>query len=172
MTSTVGLPGDQRPASLDDVTATVERDENGDYFVVGYVVRWRQAGQTSAGRLWFERDRIELPRDLSRVKLLVEHRTGGQVIGHGAEARPDDVGLWMRLAVPDPDRAGVADTLRDVEKKLRDAFSPGVELDDATRVRLRRAQFAPVSGSGRLREVSLVAIPGFDDWGPGEDDDE
>lgn len=171
MTSTVGFPDVDRPAALDDVTATVERDEAGDYSIVGYVIRWRQAGQTSAGRLWFERDRVELPRDLSRVKLLVEHRTAGRVIGHGEAWRSDDNGLWMRFAVPEPERAGIADTLLDVQKKLRDSFSPGVELDDATRVRLRRAQFAPVSGVGRLREVSLVTIPGFDDWGPGEDDE-
>lgn len=170
MTSTQDQPyADVDAPAVDDVTATVEADD-GRVSIVGYVVRWNQAGQTSAGRLVFDdAGRVALPADLSRVKLLIEHRARGAVIGHGAEARPDDVGLWMRFAIPLPDRSPALDAIEDVRHQLRDSFSPGVELDDATRLRLRRAQLAPVKGDGRLREVSLVAIPGFDDWGPREE---
>lgn len=171
MSAPTGLPdvADEAPF-LDGVTATVETID-GVLHICGYVVRWGQAGTSSAGRLVYLHGSIELPSDLSRVKLLVEHQTRGPVIGYGATADVDDHGLHMRFAVPEPAFLAAKDALHGVEHKLRDSLSSGVELSDGTRLRLRRAQLAPARGNGRLREVSLVVVPGFDTWDAGGDDE-
>jgi hypothetical protein len=53
--------------------------------------------------------------------------------------------------------------LAEVADGRRDGLSVGVFLDGATRARLRRANGAVVAASGRLREVSAVSVPAFED---------
>lgn len=166
------LPDPEAPV-VDDVTASVVVDAAGNVFIVGYVLRWGQAGKTSAGRLVFEtRESVDLPDDLSRVKLLIEHQTLGDVVGYGHAVDHDHAaaGLFMWFKVPDPALSSAIAAVEGVRLKLRDSFSPGIELSDGTRLRLRRAQLAPARGNGRLREVSLVVIPGFDQWTAPEGD--
>jgi HK97 family phage prohead protease len=127
--------------------------------ITGRVVPYGPAGQTSQGRLTFAAGSLRYG-DPKRVKLLLEHDQR-QVAGHALsfEDRPD--GLYATFAVPEHPLGDTA--LLEATHGLRDAFSVGVQVDDTVATKLRRANGAPVAGTGQLREVSLVSVPAFDD---------
>lgn len=145
--------------------------------IEGLAVPFGPAGQTSAGRLQFSPGSLAF-RDPSRVKLLREHDQR-DAVGVGqelTELSAADVdarmvaagreplglpGLWARFRVPEGTNGDAA--LAEAATGLRDAFSVGVQLDDATATNLRRSQGAAIQGRGALREVSLVSVPAFDD---------
>lgn len=129
--------------------------------ISGRIVPYGPAGQTSFGRLTFAVGSLVLPDDPKRVKLLVEHDQR-HVVGHatGFEERPD--GLYATFHVPETPAGDEALTL--VEAGLRDAFSVGTQLDDATLTRLYRTERGgTVAARGTLRETSLVSVPAFED---------
>lgn len=145
------------------VTATVSADLTADPAtreLSGIVVPFGKPGRTSAGALTFTAGSLTWS-DPSRVKLLREHNQGGIVYGYALELIERPEGLWGRFAVADGPAGDEA--LAEAAAKLRDAFSVGVELDETTKQRLARARGAAVAGAGQLREVSLVAVPAFDD---------
>lgn len=147
--------------------------------ISGLVVPFGLAGHTSSGRLTWASGadlRISSPR---RVKLLREHDqtdslgagvtfealTAAEVDARMTAAGLDPLGvpgLWATFAVapgPNGDRA-----LAEAESGVRDAFSVGVELDDATLTALASRQgHEPIAAAGQLREVSLVSVPAYDD---------
>lgn len=138
--------------------ATASRAER---TIAGRVVPFGPAGETSFGRLTFAAGSITLPEDPRRVKLLVEHDQRA-VVGHaiGFEERAD--GLYATFNVPETPAGDEAITL--AEAGLRDAFSVGTQLDDATVTKLYRTERGgTVPARGALREVSLVSVPAFDD---------
>ena len=122
--------------------------------VSGLVIPWNVPGMTSLGALLFPSGVVELPADLSRVKLAIGH-TGEPdhtVVGYAtaAETRPD--GLYMTFTVPagaDGDRA-----MADARNRLRDGLSAEVHA-------LRRTG-QRVTG-GILTAVSLVPVPAYSD---------
>lgn len=128
--------------------------------ISGIVVPYGKAGETSGGRLKFARGSLTWA-DPKRIKLLREHDQAGAVIGHGVSFTETDEGLFGVFNVPTGDAGDVA--LVEAANGLRDAFSVGVQLDDATLTRLRRAGGASVDAAGALREVSTVSVPAFDD---------
>lgn len=131
--------------------------------ITGLSVPYGRPGQTGMGRLSFRQGGLAVPAETSRVKLLREHDQGGDVVGHATELLDDPAGMFARFKV-DEGAAG-DEALRSARAKMRDGLSIGVELDDATQERLRqqRAKGGVAVASGSLREVSLVAVPAFDD---------
>lgn len=129
--------------------------------LTGLIIPWHAAGTTSEGRITIAPGAIELPEDLSRIKLLREHDQAGDPIGYAISIVETDAGLVGVFEVPDTPAAQLA--LAEAADKLRDGLSAGIDFDDATKLRLVRASNASVAASGRLREVSLVVVPAFDD---------
>ncbi len=123
--------------------------------ITGVAATFGKHANASTGPVRFEAGSLDLPADLSRVKLLVDHDPA-QPVGYAVDADVDDNALRMRFHLPigEPgDRA-----LADAASKLRDGLSVGVDvedydLDDDTVIVHR----------GAVREVSLVAVPAIDD---------
>lgn len=145
--------------------------------ISGLAVPYGPAGQTSAGRLQFAAGSLSWA-SAGRVKLLREHDqhdpigvgrelvelTAAEVDARMVAAGRDPIGLpglWATFHVPEGDNGDRA--LAEAASGLRDAFSVGVQLDDKSAERLRRANGAAVAASGALREVSQVSVPAFDD---------
>lgn len=141
-------------ASPGDVTASAA-----ERTITGLIVPFGQAGVTSMGRLTFAAGSLTWS-DPRRVKLLREHDQR-DVVGFGVEFVETPAGIVGTFSVPEGDNGDRA--LVEAANGLRDAFSVGVQLDDATAIKLRRAQGAAVPGRGQLREVSQVSVPAFDD---------
>lgn len=135
-----------------DSHAQVEPEERRT--VTGIVVPWDAPGHTSAGPVSVSAGAVELPEDLTRVKLLRDHSTqpGYTPVGHAVamEATPD--GLLMKFRVGDTPDGDAA--LADVSEGIRDALS--VELIDT---KVNNGSLV----SGTLTAVALVAIPAFAD---------
>lgn len=128
----------------------------------GLAVPYGPAGTTSQGLLTFAAGALRWT-DPRRVKLLLEHDQH-QVAGYATELTETPAGLHATFTVPPGELGDRA--LHEAAHGLRDALSVGVQLDDAVMTRLRRAQAsggAAVAGAGALREVSLAAVPAFDD---------
>jgi hypothetical protein len=112
-----------------------------------------QVGYTSAGPVTCSRGVVEVPADLSRVKLVDEHRTPPVAIGYGLTVNDTDDALRGAFHVgrtPDGDRA-----LLEASERVRDAFS--VELTDV--VINDRSELV----AGRLTAVALVTVPAWAD---------
>lgn len=135
--------------------------------ISGLIVPFGKAGQTSGGRLSFKPGSLTWA-DARRVKLLREHDQR-DVLGYATELvekqdGPQGPGLYGTFHVPADDNGNGDRALAEAANGLRDAFSVGVQLDDATHHRLRRAQpGATVDAAGALRETSQVSVPAFDD---------
>ena len=127
--------------------------------ISGLVVPFGSAGETSGGRLTFAAGALRVS-DPKRVKLLREHDQR-DVVGFGTSFEETDAGLVGTFSVPEGPNGDLA--LAEARNGLRDAFSVGVQLDDNTMTKLRRANGASVAATGQLREVSQVSVPAFDD---------
>jgi HK97 family phage prohead protease len=132
------------------VTASLERRT-----ITGQLVPWDTIGNTSAGPTRFAAGSVELPSDLSRVKLLKDHNTADP-IGYLVDAHDDGTGLFGTFKIPETSAGDEA--LLQAAEKLRDGLSVGVTLNDWS----RSADALEVVSSS-LSEVSQVAIPAFDD---------
>lgn len=127
--------------------------------ITGLAVPYGPVGVTSSGRLQFAAGALSWS-EARRVKLLREHDQR-DVVGFAAELSESPEGLVATFHVPEGENGDRA--LAEAAAGLRDAFSVGVQLDDKTAERLRRANGGAVQGAGQLREVSLVSVPAFDD---------
>ena len=135
--------------------------ESRERVLSGLVIPWGMAGNMTVGgrtaRVKFSRESLSWPDDPSRLKLLVEHDTAGEVVGHALAIHRGTDGLRCVFAV-----YGQHTAILSASTRLRDGLSPGVEFDQATLQRLRRAnRSSAVDAGGVLREVSLVAVPAF-----------
>ena len=131
--------------------------------VAPYGVPTRRVSRRADGSdaaLMFAPSSLQTPADLTRLKLLRDHdpaRAVGKAVA--AEQRPD--GLWVRFSVA---RGAAGDeALALAGDGVLDGLSVGVDYgdddftDEATAARVRRVNRADV------REVSLCAMPSFDD---------
>ncbi len=125
--------------------------------ITGTVVPYGVIGRTSFGPLVVEAGALHLPADLGRIKLLLDHDPAGPV-GYGVRATEHDDGLEMAFKVPDGPAGDAALADAAPERRLRDGLSIGAELDEYT-----EGEDAVVVHAARLREVSLVSIPAYDD---------
>lgn len=117
----------------------------------GLIVPFGVPGTTSVGRLTIARGAVTWPEDVTWVKLLLEHDQAGPVLGHAVELWETDTGL-----------RGTFELREGVDLGGRDGLSAGIDFDDATKVRVKRASNASVAGAGHLREVSLASVPAFE----------
>lgn len=133
-----------------NVTANLERRT-----ITGQLVPWETIGHTSAGPTRFAAGSVNLPDDLSRVKLLRDHDTAAP-IGYLTSAHDDGTGLYGTFRIPETPAGDLA--LLEAAEKLRDGLSVGVTLADFT----HSADALEVTAS-HLNEVSQVALPAFDE---------
>lgn len=126
--------------------------------ISGLLVPYGPVGATSQGRLRFSQGSLSWA-DPKRVKLLVEHDQRLSV-GYATELTDSPEGLRGTFHVPAGDLGD--QVLAEAADGRRDGLSVGVQLDDATAVKLRRANGAAVDARGALREVSSVSVPAFD----------
>lgn len=145
--------------------------------IEGLIVPFGPAGQTSMGRLTFGAGALTWSR-ADRVKLLREHDQRDPV-GVGLSFDEVDAteadrrlvalgrdplglpGVWGRYHVPEGDNGDRA--LAEAKNGLRDGFSVGVQLTDASAEQVRKARGGTVTAAGQVRETSLVSVPAFDD---------
>lgn len=118
-------------------------------------------GATSSGRLTVKAGALTWPEDVSRVKLLVEHDRS-EPVGVCSHLEQTDMGVIGLFEVPGSS-ARTKRILADVRSGVRDAASPGVDWTQDTLLRMKRDRTGTVRAEGLLREVSLVAVPGFVD---------
>lgn len=132
--------------------------------ITGQAVPWDTTGRTALGKIRFANGSLRWPAELSRVKLLVGHSTD-RPVGFATDLHNGDGGLDLVAHVPEGAAGDAA--LAEAENGLRDGLSVGVDLDDDVYEALWEAMFSgdpePVDARGQLREVSLCAIPVFDD---------
>lgn len=126
------------------------------------VAPFGRPGVTSTGRVIVSRDGLTWPEDVSRVKLLVDHDRS-QPVGVCKHLEQIDEGVVGLFEVPGRSTR-IVKLIAEVRAGLRDAASPGIDWDDATLLRFKRAGGADaVKAEGVLREVSLVTVGGFVD---------
>lgn len=123
----------------------------------GIVVPYGIVGRTSMGPLRIAAGAVVLPDDLGRVKLLADH-DGAQPIGYGIAATDTADGLDMTFQLPDGAAGDAALADASPDRRLRDGLSIGAELDEYA-----ETDEALEVLSCRLREVSLVSVPAFED---------
>jgi phage head maturation protease len=147
--------------------------------IEGLIVPFGLEGPTSAGLFTYGPGSLSWAKDVRRVKMLREHDRRDSV-GFGAQLDEVDAaeadrrlvelgrdplglaGVWGRFTVPPSPEGDLA--LAEAHDGRRDAFSVGVEMDAATETAARRSRDGKaIKASGKIREVSLVAIPAFDD---------
>jgi HK97 family phage prohead protease len=114
-----------------------------------------------SGKRWrFQQGSLVVPAELHRNKALRDHDQS-QPLGKltFAEDRPD--GMFARYKIaegPDGDRA-----LAEAADGIRDGFSVGAEINDATPDPHNQGVLLVSVGGAAWRETSLLAIPAFDD---------
>lgn len=129
--------------------------------IAGLIAPIGKVGRTSVGNLQIDGASFTWS-DPSRVKLLIEHDPN-RAIGYALELTWASDGLRGVFAVDDTPDALAA--LASASRMVRDGFSFGAELTPECTAAVLKSP-AVKSGTiarGTLREVSLVAVPAFDD---------
>lgn len=126
--------------------------------IAGTAAVYGVVASASMGPMVIEAGALHLADDLRRVKLLVDHDQA-QPVGYAATADDDPQRLSMTFTVP----AGAAGdaALLQAANGLRDGLSIGAWIDDDG-YRFDDDDVLHVA-SAQLREVSLCAVPAYDD---------
>ena len=112
-----------------------------------------EVGNTSAGKVLFERNAIQLPEDPKTVKLLNQHDMK-QPLGKATSFTTDETGVYASFKISRSNRGTEALIL--AEEGLQSGLSVGVEVIKSK----MKAGVMHVSAA-RLFEVSLVTEPAF-----------
>jgi len=112
-----------------------------------------EIGNTSAGKVLFERNAIQLPEDPKTVKLLNQHDMK-QPLGKATSFTTDETGVYASFKISRSNRGTEALIL--AEEGLQSGLSVGVEVIKSK----MKAGVMHVSDA-RLFEVSLVTEPAF-----------
>ena len=88
-----------------------------------------EIGQTSAGKVVFEKGSIEIP-DSPKPKLLLEH-DAKKPIGRMVSYREDEDGMYATFKISNTQRG--TDSLIEASEQLRSGLSVGVEVIDGKR---------------------------------------
>lgn len=158
-------PEDQAPALVATASRTVS----------GRVLPWDEMGRTSNGVLSFAPGAINVPTDISRVKLLAGHSPDGVPVGHAVSWESRDDGLYMTFQMGSSSAAD--DALTSASEHVVDAFSVeayGIERDGTAVKRSILSAVAlvpmPAFASARVDTVNASAPPA--DAAPAEDTDD
>jgi HK97 family phage prohead protease len=112
-----------------------------------------EVGNTSAGRVVFERNSIALPEDPKTVKLLNQHDTR-QPLGKATQFTEQEDGIYASFKVSRSNRGSEALIL--AEEGLQSGLSVGVEV-----IKSKQKGNVMFVSAARLLEVSLVTEPAF-----------
>jgi HK97 family phage prohead protease len=112
-----------------------------------------EVGNTSAGKVLFERNAIQLPEDPKTIKLLNQHDMK-QPLGKATSFTTDETGVYASFKISRSNRGTEALIL--AEEGLQSGLSVGVEVIKSK----MKAGVMHVSAA-RLFEVSLVTEPAF-----------
>ena len=105
----------------------------GERTITGRVLPWDEFGATNAGPLKFPRGAVNVPKEITRVKLLAGHSPQGVAVGHATAFEVKDDGLWMTFKIGS--HAAGDDALLQASEKTVDAFSVecyGIERNGTT----------------------------------------
>jgi HK97 family phage prohead protease len=111
-----------------------------------------EVGQTSAGKVIFEKGSIEIP-DTPKPKLLLEHDPK-KPIGRMVSFREDEDGIYATFKISNTTRGN--DALIEASEQLRSGLSVGVEVLDG-----KREKDVYRVLSSRMAETSLVQAAAF-----------
>jgi HK97 family phage prohead protease len=112
-----------------------------------------EVGNTSAGRVVFERNSIALPEDPKTIKLLNQHDMK-QPLGKATSFTQDEDGIYASFKISRSNRGTEALIL--AEEGLQSGLSVGVEV-----LQSKNKGGVMVVSSAKLFEVSLVTEPAF-----------
>lgn len=118
--------------------------------ISGRVLPWGETGRTSHGAITFPRGSINVPADITRVKLLAGHSPDGVPVGHATSWEARDDGLYMTFQFGQTSDADTA--LMQAADHIIDAFSIeayGIEKEGMSVTR------------SFLSAVALVPIPAY-----------
>lgn len=142
------------------ITAALAADVNhAERTITGVVVYYGRPADASNGRVQFEAGSLILPDDLSRIKLCLDH-DHHSAIGYATAAETADDHLTMTFHIPETTAGDEA--LASARAGIRDGLSVGAypTRDGAQYINGEDCYHVT---EAHLREVSLVAVPAFDD---------
>jgi HK97 family phage prohead protease len=139
-----------------EFSANVTAADAGRRIIAGKIVPFGEPGNTSAGKVIFERGSIQVP-NVSKIKLLAQHeQTASGVIGRAQSIHETEDGMYATFKVS-ASRDG-ENFLIKASEGLLDGLSVGVEVIASK----ERKDGTLVVSSSMLKEVSLVETPAFD----------
>lgn len=126
--------------------------------ISGVATRYGEKASASTGPVSFAAGSITVSDDPTRVKLLIDHDTR-QPVGYLTAFASTDTELTTTFHVPDGEAGDRA--LHEAANGLRDGLSVGVWAeDDGYQI---ESDGSVTITAGTLREVTLCALPAFDD---------
>lgn len=158
-------PEDQAPPLVAETARTI----------TGRVLPWGEMGRTTNGVLKFQAGAINVPTEISRVKLLAGHSPTGVPVGHATSWETRKDGLYMTFQMGSS--AAADDALTAAAEHVIDAFSIeayGIERTGTTVTASIMSAVAlvpmPAFASARVDTVNASAPPPDGDAGGDGDD--
>lgn len=137
-------------------SASIEAADTQRRIIAGQIVPFGEIGNTSAGKVIFEKGSIQIP-NISKVKLLAQHQqTASGVIGRAKSITETESGMNGVFSVSASSDG--ENYLIKASEGILDGLSVGVEVIRAS----ERKDGVLIVKSALLKEVSLVETPAFD----------
>ena len=137
-------------------SASIEAADTQRRIIAGQIVPFGEIGNTSAGKVIFEKGSIQIP-NLSKVKLLAQHQqTASGVIGRAKSITETETGMNGVFSVSASSDG--ENYLIKASEGILDGLSVGVEVVRAA----ERKDGVLLVKAAILKEVSLVETPAFD----------
>ncbi|MGH7339859.1 MAG: HK97 family phage prohead protease, partial [Candidatus Rokuibacteriota bacterium] len=124
------------------------------------ILPWGKVASSGGATYRFMRGSVELPGDVSRIKLIRDHDPRAAV-GKATEFTDRDDGLWADFYI----KRGAAgdEVLSDAEDGVLDGFSVGPKIDSDGWQYESGGSDVRVVSKARLIETTITAFPAFDD---------
>lgn len=137
-------------------SAAIEAADTERRIIAGQIVPWGEVGNTSVGKVIFERGSIKVPT-VSKVKLLAQHEQTAQgVIGRAQSIQETDSGMYASFKVSASSDG--QNYLLKCAENLLDGLSVGVDVIKAAETK----DGILIVSQAVLKEVSVVESPAFD----------
>jgi HK97 family phage prohead protease len=137
-------------------SAVIEAADTQRRVIAGQIVPFGEIGNTSAGKVIFEKGSIQVP-NVSKIKLLAQHQqTASGVIGRAQSINETSTGMNGVFKVSAS--ADGENFLIKASEGILDGLSVGVDVIRAT----ERKDGVLIVKAAILKEVSLVETPAFD----------
>ena len=137
-------------------SAAIEAADTQRRVIAGQIVPWGEVGNTSAGKVIFERGSIQVP-NVSKIKLLAQHQqTASGVIGRAQSIKETPTGMDGVFKVSASSDG--ENFLIKASEGILDGLSVGVDVIRAA----ERKDGVLIVKAAVLKEVSLVETPAFD----------